>query len=81
MSARMSAHLAGAVRAQLDALIASLDEYDEPTADQPDVPVLQLLARLHEAAGAARQIELRPESVVLPVPLPRGVRLGKRRTG
>lgn len=73
MSARrMSPEHAGAVRVQLDALLASLEQYDEISGITGDIPVMQLLARLHEARGAALQVEQRPL-----LPQRTGVRLGK----
>lgn len=63
----------GAVRVQLDAMLAALRDYDRPAAEAGDDAVIRLLHSLYTAAQAAGEIERRDA----PKPQYQGVIMGR----
>lgn len=70
----MNSAQGAAVRIQLEAMISALQPFDRPAVEADDGPVVRLLCRLYDAAREARTIEDR----TAPVPLYKGVTLGKK---
>jgi hypothetical protein len=65
-------------RTQLDAMLNVLttggpDSIDQAAAEAQDLPVMRLIARLHEARAAAITIETRPQPHTTPRTPARGV--------
>lgn len=72
-STALSTFEGAAIRVQLDAMIKALTQVDDYAAEVDDKVTLRLIARLHEARAAAREIEDRDPALLLY----KGVRLNK----
>mgnify|MGYP001569842894 CR=1 FL=1 len=71
----MDAPEGAAAEIQLNAMIASLDGFDQDATDAGDTAVTRLIARLYEAREAASEIAMRPQ---FPTTNNKGVSLRKR---